>query len=529
MVNKISKNKINIIILISILVLAFLLRVQYLDKPLQRDEPLFFEAAENLNEKKNPIFCEMCVDEHGKTLKIFNYHPPLFLSYLSIIIQVFSLNETVLRFLIVVFSISTIFLTYLIGYETGGKKLGFVAAFLLAINRLHIEHSQIIDIDGSFFTFFIILNILLFIKWFKSNNKKYLILSIIALTGSLLTKESAVLIFIPLFFYLFKKRKTDKFLEIASVTISLSLIFIFLFNFYFSVNIFEGVLNQLNRITAEKTIESRLTRLYQFSGIVTWEFTPPFILISLYSIFYNWKKKNQYFIFLIYVTVLFVFFYTLIFGITRYFVPIIPILCLLISSYILERRGGIKNIAFILIIAFLCFSGFYYLKIRTDINFLNNIKTNFTLITIPYVLCLVPITLYFTKYRSLALITLIGMTIGYNLYFGQEAINPLVTPDYNKAVIDAAEFIKNSSIESPVITTHDIALYSNREYYDVEGPLMNVKSIDTLTKENKANYIIYKTNTVVIQPSVDEFLESSCKKVKSGISNNVEVFKVFQC
>ena len=523
------KKNITIILLVLIIILASILRLQYLNKPLQRDEVVFYESVKNLNIKNIPIFCENCLDEHGTLITIFNYHTQLFITYFRYIVYFFDLNETVLRFSIVIFSLATVVLIYFLGNEMGGKKLGLLSAFFLAINRLHVEHSQIIDIDGSFFTFFLILNIFFILKWFKTNKRKYFIFSVISSIILILVKEPAVLIFFPLFLYFYKKKKINKFLEFLTVTLSLSIIFILLFNYFYSSNFFDGFLQQINKIVTKKPIENTLTRVYQFIGITTWDFTLPFVLISLFSIFYVWKEKKEYFKFLLYVVLSFVLFYTVILGLTRYFVPIIPVVCLLVSNYIinLKIKDSRKSIILILSTIVLCYLIFYFLKIRTDLYFLSEIKTNFSLIIIPYLLCTIPLTLYFLKYRNFSLILLIGMSIGYNIFFAQEAVNPLITPDYSKAITDATEFIKNSNIKAPIVTSEDISFHSNKEYYNIKR--MNKKSIEKIIDEYKIKYVIYKTNDLVIQQDVKEFLEKKCVNVKSFYSKNVEILKVFKC
>jgi hypothetical protein len=404
---------------------------------------------------------------------------------------------------------------YFIGNEISGEKLGLFSMFLLSINRLHVEHSQIVDIDGSFFTFFITLTILFFLKW-QNSKKRYKILFIFALILSLLTKEPTILLFPALFFYFYKKRKTHEFFEFTIITLSIFLVVLFSLSFIYSTDFFDGIFRVTTNFGIQRVTLNITQRLYQFTGTITWEFTLPFILLFIFSIFYEIKTKNLFCKFLIYIVFPFFIFYTLILGINRYFIPIIPILCLFSSNYILDKKiiSKLENILIILFVGILCFITFYLLKVRTDIYFLTNITTNFSIIMVPYILCLIPLFLYFTNHKNLAFSVLLGMIIGYNIFFSQEAVNPLISPDYSRSVIEAAKFIEKSSIESPIITNSDIAFYSSRYYYNIQYPFVTATFIKNLVEKNKVHYVIYRADSLLIP---------NCKKIEN------EIFKAFKC
>jgi 4-amino-4-deoxy-L-arabinose transferase-like glycosyltransferase len=494
------------------------------------DEVAFFEIIQNLKSNGIPTFCEICIDEHGQVMRIFNYHPPLYIAYLTATTTLFQLSTYVLRFSNVIFSIATVVLTYFVGVELSGKKLGLLSSFLLSINRLHVEHSQIIDIDGSFLTFFIFLSILFLLKWFKSFKTKYFIFSVFTITLSILTKESSILIFLPLFVYLYRKQKFNYFLKMAALVFSMSMILIILFSYFYSTDFFNGPIQQMvNGLILSRVSTDKFLRLYQFIGITTWDFTPPFLLLSILSIFYGWKNRVGL-KFLIYFVLFFAGSFIVILGITRYLVPIVPILCVLIANFMLNLKIKSKKIALFVVslTALFCLTTFYSLKIRNDYLFLSDVKSNFQLIIVPYLLILFPLVLYPTKYKKFGLIVAFGMLIGYNLYFAQESVNPIITPDYNKAVLYASEFIKKSSLRDPLISMHDISFYSNANFYFIEGPYA-INVMKNMFEQNKTFYAVYTTNSVVIQPNAIKFLENNCTKIGNGFSRNVEVFKAFKC
>lgn len=513
-----------------ILLVASFFRLQYLNKPLQKDEPgSFYEASYNLIAKKTPIYFENCLDKVGS--RYLNIHTPLYIISLSPFSYFFDLNVIVLRLFTVIFSLASILLIYFIGVEVKGKKLGLLSAFLLSINRLHVENSQLLDIDGSFLTFFILLNVLFFLKWNKSHKKRYFLFTVVSLTLAFLAKEATFLLLPPFLIFFYKEKEIGKFFKLTIPVSAIVIPLLFLFGIIFSTNFFTGILTQVDRYVIHKFVSNRLLRLYQFVGIVTWEFTVPLILLFIFSLFFTIKKRNKFFNLFVFIISSFIIFYSSFLSLTRYFVPIIPFICLLIANFILELKilNNRKSIIIIFLISFLSFISFYFLKIRTDHLFLNNIKTNFTLIMIPYILSLLPLIFYFSKSKKFAIVLLVGMLIGFNIFFSQESINPLVTPDWGKGILETKNYVEKHSIEGPIISMHDIAFYSGVDFYSIELPTTTVNFVRKLIDEGKIEYVIYRTNTILINPEVEDFVENNCEKLASTVSRNVETVKIFKC
>ena len=525
-----KKNYVKILFLF-IIILCVLLRIQHLDKSLQKDETPFFEASRNLYTIKIPLHSEGYYYDSGELVKS-HCRSPLFLLYLGSFINIFGLNEVALRLSIVIISVLTVALMYFVGSMIGGKKLGLISSFLLAISRLHVEHSQIIDTDGSVLTFLTLLSIFFLLKLWKSNKGRYIIFSSITIAAAFLVKEPILLIFPPLFLYHFQKRDLLNFFAILIFSILFSIVSLLLFSYFSSTDFLGCSIRWISSFVFNRAAnpEYYQNRLFQFIGISSWDLTPPLLILLILSIFHLFKLKNV-FRFFIYFTIIFFTFYIAIMGITRYFVPILPVTSLLIGYFILESKilSKPKNIVLVSIIALLCIAAFYLFRIRTDVLFLNDISKNLYLISIPYILSVIPLVLYFTRYRRLAILVLFGMLIGYNIYFAQEAVNPLVSPDYGKVTVETSDFIKTNSLQDPLVTNHDIGFYAHTRYYDILGPFMSAQYLKDLTSEHKPLYVVYRTNTVIIQPGVEEFLETKCQKIGSGISRNIEIFKAYRC
>lgn len=75
-------------------------------------------------------------------LTALDIHPPLYYALLGGWSQIFGLGPVALRWLSVAAGVAAVPLIYLVGYGLSGRRVGLAAAFLLAINPLHIYYSQ---------------------------------------------------------------------------------------------------------------------------------------------------------------------------------------------------------------------------------------------------------------------------------------------------------------------------------------------------------------------------------------------------
>ncbi len=110
--------------------LALLLRAARLDF-----QPLWWDEGYSVWFAHQPL---------GDMLRLtaLDIHPPLYYALLGGWTQVFGLGPVALRWLSVAAGVAAIPLIYLVGYGLSGRRVGLVAAFLLAINPLHIYYSQ---------------------------------------------------------------------------------------------------------------------------------------------------------------------------------------------------------------------------------------------------------------------------------------------------------------------------------------------------------------------------------------------------
>ncbi len=110
--------------------LALLLRAARLDF-----QPLWWDEGYSVWFAHQPL---------GDMLRLtaLDIHPPLYYALLGGWSQIFGLGPVALRWLSVAAGVAAVPLIYLVGYGLSGRRVGLAAAFLLAINPLHIYYSQ---------------------------------------------------------------------------------------------------------------------------------------------------------------------------------------------------------------------------------------------------------------------------------------------------------------------------------------------------------------------------------------------------
>jgi 4-amino-4-deoxy-L-arabinose transferase-like glycosyltransferase len=110
--------------------LALLLRAARLDF-----QPLWWDEGYSVWFANQPL---------GEMLRLtaLDIHPPLYYALLGGWSHLFGLGPVALRWLSVAAGVAAVPLIYLVGYWLSGRRVGLVAAFLLAINPLHIYYSQ---------------------------------------------------------------------------------------------------------------------------------------------------------------------------------------------------------------------------------------------------------------------------------------------------------------------------------------------------------------------------------------------------
>lgn len=117
--------------IILILILGFILRLVSSNQSLWLDEAINVLAAKDLS------FWQFV-----SSYPVGDFHPPLYFGILWIWSHLFGYSEIFLRLPSIFLGLGTIYVSYLLGKDLFSKKVGLLAALILALNPLHIYYSQ---------------------------------------------------------------------------------------------------------------------------------------------------------------------------------------------------------------------------------------------------------------------------------------------------------------------------------------------------------------------------------------------------
>lgn len=147
-------------IIFLILIIGILLRFITINQSLWLDEAINVVAA-----KQYDFFY------YVTQYPIGDFHPPGYFALLWLWIKFFGDSEIAVRLPSLIFGVLTIYLTFLIGKNFFNKKIGYIAAFFMAISPLHVYYSQEARMY-SFACFAVSLSFYFLFKLLKFNNRR---------------------------------------------------------------------------------------------------------------------------------------------------------------------------------------------------------------------------------------------------------------------------------------------------------------------------------------------------------------------
>ena len=212
MSNHSSKPK-NIYLLILIIILAFSLRIIWLDRAdMQGDDAVYSFMAVGYYDFLNS-------DQQTTPLQWFGYipwwsklsfhgNPPLVDLIQYLFFFIFGISTFIARLPFVLFGTLSIYLIYLVSKKLfNDEKVGLAAAFILAIFNYHIWISRTGYLEG-ILTFFIILSFYYFLKLLENNSPKNYFLVGLTLGLAFMSKYTMLFLIPAYFFYLliFKRK-----------------------------------------------------------------------------------------------------------------------------------------------------------------------------------------------------------------------------------------------------------------------------------------------------------------------------------
>ncbi len=274
----------------------------------------------------------------------FNYsHPPVRLILYSLWSSAAGFSNIALRLLPTLFGLASIALIYLLGKELYSRNVGLIAAFLAALSRYHIYASNTLNTDTGHFVFFVTLCALSFVFYKRRKDNIYIFISAMSFILAFLTKFSAILIIPPLLLYSFLCYKSSNkgkiFQDIKTFTsfIIVSLLVLYCISLVLTdENIFYQPFTSFTAYAsaAPPTFNELIYNKIFYAASVSWQLTPFFAVLVIFSIFKLRRDKEFYFLasWLLLMTI--AFFYTYRQDVQRFFVIALPPVFILTAKYL---------------------------------------------------------------------------------------------------------------------------------------------------------------------------------------------------
>ncbi len=304
---------------------------------------------------------------------------PLRSVYYTFIYSLAGKNEFLYHFSSLFLHTAISILVFFIIFEIFGKKnIALLAALIFAAHPIHTE--RVANITGSFDMlgiFFMLLSFYLYIKFSKSNNKKYFLFSLLSLLIAVFSSEEAVTVplLIVLYEFCFNREKFNK-EELKNKIIKNYAPYFAIALFYVAIRFFFiGVRGRVEEYLAGNFFLTMLTMLKAYANYIYLLIVP----VNL-TLFHDIKAVTTLFDFKVLASALIliaIFFFTirhyknkvLFFSVFWFFITLIPMSNMLpLQVFMAERYLYAPSIAFSLLASYLLIAIF-------NLNF-KNVKVN---------------------------------------------------------------------------------------------------------------------------------------------------------
>ncbi len=289
-----------IFILVLIVLVAVSLRATGVNRALIHDETSFATAAKNLAFVGEPIDLMYPGQD---TIRYFDVHPPLGILTYASSVKILGLSSFAYRIVPLIFGILTIVGVYYLGKELFSKRIGLLAAFLMAISRYHILASQRVDLDGGFLAFFNVMLVLFFVRYVNDKANMNLVLSGAFLGLSLFTKLHGFLPVLPLLLYLYlKDKKLSSFKKPLTIFVLFALLSVGMhYTYSIAIDSPRAFTEPYKHLVAhphvgEQAIGEVVYDKIYYLGIVTWQLTPFLSLLLLLALLRTERDSKFYLI-----------------------------------------------------------------------------------------------------------------------------------------------------------------------------------------------------------------------------------------
>jgi len=486
------KKKILVYLLIGIIILGIGLRIVILNNPYSCEETDFVKAAEGIKNTGIPTY----YFSEQKPQDIFLLHPPMYV-YLSSLFLKINSKEIGMRSVNFIFTLLTIMLVFLGVYRLFKKEkgiiVGLISSALFSLTYYAFQSSMIVDID-MLSTFFITLFIFSILIWFNEN-KSYFWISTIALFFAIANRFIiAGLIYCSiLIFCILNKNYRNKIKDYILLGIVSCVSFIAIWWAY-SKFIVPGTFFSFlkhNLALGGEAVSNPLVYMFSFVlnlvQIIQLITIPAFILLIMAVIY---CKKDNLIKIILYSLFFGAGFFVIIarpaFGYPRYFLSMIPLVCLIIAIWLFDEFKDYKfqkrdlvilAISAILTLILMIIIGPEPIIYSSD----GLIKSTNIFNILSILICSVPILLSFilTRQKKYIIIVLIAV------FLVQTSYLDIKLSFQDEGIKEASAYISSVTNNSEIIIApKSIGYYSERKYYanDYYKPAINNLSISFITE-----------------------------------------------
>ncbi|WP_029520782.1 glycosyltransferase family 39 protein [Persephonella sp. IF05-L8] len=459
------------------------------------NEAFYAEAAREMLEKKD--FLDIYYNYEPRLNK-----PPMTYWLVAISYLIFGINEFATRFPIVLTALGSNILVYLIGKELFDRKVGIVAAAVMAFSFQFVINSRYASPEVPL-TFFFTLTLYFFIVGYRRRRFFYILLSYIALGLTILTKGypyliviGAIVIFYLLFENGFRLREFFKDLKFLHLEIGIPIAIVIGFSWYVYAYMKFG--QDFVEVTLRETIHRALTKkskgfsdLFFYFIAILWGFLPYSIMVY-YSTFKAIKDKVKGLLFpLVWLLTMLV-----IFTIAKGKIPV----------YIIQAHGAMSiMVAYYLVryspkskIDKVFYSVSLLIPVAIAVIVIAGMVYIFKLDYMYYIAAIFPI-LYLVRYREIRLLPFISMLVLFYVFV--VSVLPVVEKfrPYDKIGIAINDNVPEKNIPLYVENRfwHNLPFYARRKVYrdiptkkiiklSTEKPLLALIKPETYKKINGA-------------------------------------------
>ncbi|MDN5204946.1 glycosyltransferase family 39 protein [Fulvivirgaceae bacterium BMA10] len=307
------------------------------------NEAFYADATREMFERNN--FLEFFYNAEHRFNK-----PPMTYWVIALSASVFGLNEFAIRFPIAMMAVLTIWLTYLIGKKIYDRRVGTMAAVIMALSAQFTANARYATPEIPL-TFFFTLTLYLFIRGYSDKDFRFLLLSYFAFGLTILTKGYPYLIVIGaimvsyLFFHAdFNIKKFWKELGVLRIHIGLPIVLIIGFSWpMYMYWKYEGLfLDVLNAETMERALSydsKGFEDIFYYLIISTWGFFPYSLafFVALGYYLYHYKQLKQIAFAFVWFGVMLVIFTAAKGKLPTYFIQAHTALSLITAKFLVDR------------------------------------------------------------------------------------------------------------------------------------------------------------------------------------------------